>query len=647
MKMRRRELLRREGSEPRSGRGGAPPGGVRIWGFSRSRSRRPEGARPRRSAAGSSSRAVRDYRAARLVWNSRYDSARPAAVIRVADAGDVRTAVEFARAHGRRLITRSGGHSFAGYSTGDGLVLDLSGLTDVSFERGGEAATLGAGATTLATYRALWPRKMAISGGTCPTVGIPGLTAGGGLGVLSRQHGLTCDGLIAVEIVTADGRLVRADEARERRPLSGDPGRRGGNFGIITALTFRLVPVDTPFTFAEYGFPWNSAERVLDAWQSWLPTSHQRTWSAVELATEAPEDGASPAVTIELVHAGGAAQLEAITRELLGAVGVAPTHRASHSGPFVDVESGFYCKGLRPKECALADKSTAGEFPRVALYSKSDVAAGPWPAEGLGVLREWIEKRQRDRTLTPRHFSPAHSIGKVLIEAADGAVNSLAPNATAFVHRDNLFVSQYQARWRTGAPRGIVAANLDWADGLYRAVAPYRSGRAYQNYIDAALEDWEQAYYGANLARLRRVKSKYDPDDFFKFQTVDSAGLRPLAARGGSVPRGGGPAAPRVTEGPPPLAPPDSFLLSSWDRGRRGSRGQVFGAARGRDATGALPTGGESANRPGAGSPSSPLDPEADAARCIDPRAALNHPTAASAAHRPSTRRAIIERAGR
>ncbi len=208
----------------------------------------------------------RGYRAARLVWKSRYDNARSAAVIQVADSGDVRTAVEFARAHNRRLITRSGGHSFAGYSTGDGLVLDLSGLADVRFEPGGEVATLGAGATTL------------------------------------------------------------------------------------------------------------------------------------------------------------------------------------------------------------------------------------------------------------RRFSAAHSIGKVLIEAADGAVNSLAADETAFVHRDNLFVSQYQARWRTGAPRSVVEANLDWTDGLYRAVAPYRSGRAYQNYIDAALDDWEQAYYGANLARLRRVKSKYDPHDFFRFR---------------------------------------------------------------------------------------------------------------------------------
>jgi hypothetical protein len=111
----------------------------------------------------------RDYRAARLAWNSRFDDARPAAVIRAADVADVRTVVDFARAHGRRLIVRGGGHSFAGYSTGDGLVLDMSALTSVKFDSRGEVARLGAGGTTLSAYRGLWQRKMAISGGTCPT----------------------------------------------------------------------------------------------------------------------------------------------------------------------------------------------------------------------------------------------------------------------------------------------------------------------------------------------------------------------------------------------------------------------------------------------------------------------------------------------
>src|SRR3954467_14147836 len=142
------------------------------------------------------------YHASRLIWNSRFDGARPLAVAQVADTGDVRTAVDFARDHGMRLIPRNGAHSFAGYSTGDGLVVDVSRLSSVDVDAGAERARLGAGTTVLPTYRALWPHRRAISGGTCPTVGITGLTAGGGLGFFSRRYGAPCDRLGEVEMVT-------------------------------------------------------------------------------------------------------------------------------------------------------------------------------------------------------------------------------------------------------------------------------------------------------------------------------------------------------------------------------------------------------------------------------------------------------------
>jgi FAD/FMN-containing dehydrogenase len=457
------------------------------------------------------------YEAARLIWNSRYDDAHPEAVVQVANAEDVGTVVDFARDHDLRLIPRSGAHSFAGYSTGEGLVVDLSGLNAVEVEPGGERARLGAGATMLPTYRALWEHQMALSGGTCPTVGITGLTAGGGLGVLSRREGLTCDNLIEVEIVTADGRHLRANERDHSDLFWATRGGGGGSFGIITALSFRLVPVDVLFTHASYAFPWTVAESVLAAWQDWLPDSPRETWSAVELETQAPRGQAPPVVEVEMVHAGPPHELNGIADGLLAAVGVPPVRRLVSSGPFVDVEKDFFCKGLRPKECEMADKSPTGEFPRSALYSKSDVASGPWPRAGLSALAEWIERRQRDRVLTPDDFSAAHTIGKVLIEAADGAVNSIPPDATAFVHRDNLFVTQFQARWRTHAPEDVVAANLEWTDNMYQAVEPFRSGFAYQNYIDADLEGWRHAYYGSNLARLEAVKSTYDPGNFFRY----------------------------------------------------------------------------------------------------------------------------------
>jgi FAD/FMN-containing dehydrogenase len=457
------------------------------------------------------------YGAARLVWNSRFDG-QPLAIAQVADSRDVRDTVDFARGHGLRVVPRNGAHSFAGYSSGDGaVVVDLSRLTGVEVDSHAERARLGAGTTVLPTYRALWPHRRAISGGTCPTVGITGLTAGGGLGFLSRRYGVTCDRLVEVEIVTADGKLLRASGNENQDLYWATRGGGGGNFGVITALTFELVPVDMPFTRAEYVFPWKAAERVLAAWQDWLPTAPRDTSGLLEVLTQAPQDGASPTIELEVVHAGSAAATRRIVADLLGAVGTPPVQSDVTQGPFVDVENDFYCKGLRPKECALAGKSPAGEFPRAALYAKSNVGRGPWPSDGLSALVDGMRRRQEDRTLTPRNFSPAHTIGKLIIEPADGAVNAISPDATAFVHRDNLLVTQYQARWNHGAPQEIAAANVEWTNELYAQTKPYRSGFAYQDYIDPELEGWEHAYYGSNLARLRSIKSKYDPDDFFRF----------------------------------------------------------------------------------------------------------------------------------
>lgn len=457
------------------------------------------------------------YDAARLVANSRFDGARPVAVAEVADGEDVRAVVDFARDRGLRPIPRGGGHSFAGYSTGDGLVVDLGRLDTVEVDAAAGRARVGAGSTLLPTYRALWTHGMAICGGTCPTVGVTGLASAGGLGVLSRRHGLTCDRLIEVEMVTADGELRRASRSENEDLLWATRGGGGGNFGVITALTFEPVPVDSPFTHAHYAFPWSAAERVIAAWQEWLPGSPRETWSCVEVLTQAPADGAEPTIELEVVHAGGEPATRRVVADLLGAIGAGPLRSEVHSGPFVDVEYDFFCKGLRPQEVALAGRTADGAVPRPAFYAKSDIARGPWSSEGLRVLLDGVGGRQRDPILTPRDFSPAHTIGKLILEAADGAVNAISPHATAFAHRDNLFVVQYQARWRDDAPREVVDANIAWVDDLYQRTEAYRSGSAYQAYIDSSLAGWEHAYYGANLARLRRVKAKHDPGDLFRF----------------------------------------------------------------------------------------------------------------------------------
>ncbi|MBA3718282.1 MAG: FAD-binding oxidoreductase [Actinobacteria bacterium] len=456
-----------------------------------------------------------DYDRERLIWNARFET-RPLGVVKVASSEDVRRVIGFARQHDVRVVARNGGHSFGGYSTGDGvIVVDVSRLTDVEVSEDRSRVHLGAGATVLPTYQALWPHKLAITAGTCPTVGITGLTAGGGLGVLGRLYGLTCDSLTHVEIVDADGELLHAGEDRNPDLFWALRGGGGGNFGVVVSQTFRLVPVDMPFTHSTIAFPWQRAARVVTAWQEWAHGVPGELWSALMLETQAPEAG--PSALIEAVYAGDPARVGGFVDELAAAVGTAPSEVKSSTSEFVTVPTDFYCKGLRPEECHTEDLFPGGKLPRSAYYAKSDIATGPWPSAGIEALVAAVEERQRDPLLTPTDFDPHTDAGKILIEIADGAVGSVATDATAFPHRDALFVLQIASRWRKTGSQEVAAANMSWAGELYSEVEPYRSGSAYLGYIDPELEDWEQAYYGANLARLRQIKAQYDPDNFFRF----------------------------------------------------------------------------------------------------------------------------------
>lgn len=433
-------------------------------------------------------------------------------MVKATNAEDVGRTIAFSREHNIPLVARSGGHSFGGYCVADNaLVVDVSELAGVEVSRDGMEARLGAGATLLPIYQALWPHKRAVPGGTCPTVGITGLTAAGGLGVLGRLHGLTCDSLLEAELVTADGKVLRAADDENADLFWAVRGGGGGNFGIVVSLTFRLVPVDMPFTHATIEVSWGDAARVVAAWQEWAHDAPPELWAALMIETQAPELG--PGLLIEAVYAGDPARFDA----LVAAFPAAPSSVKTSTSEFVTIPSDFYCKGLRPDECHTADLFPHGKLPHTAYYAKCDVARAPWPAAGIAELLAAIEERQRDPFLTPADFDPHTDSGKLLLEPADGAVSSVAADATAFPHRDARFVAQYAMRWRKGASGEIEAANLAWAERLWAAVEPYLSGSSYLAYVDTELDDWEEAYYGANLPRLREVKTRYDPDDFFRF----------------------------------------------------------------------------------------------------------------------------------
>src|SRR5918995_4166603 len=225
-----------------------------------------------------------EFEAEIRVFNARFHDARPHAIVRCANPHDVAEAISFARRHGLEHVARSGGHSFAGHSSTRGVVIDVSPMRSVSVE--GEVATVGAGARLGDVYDALAERDLAVPAGTCPPVGIAGLTLGGGLGILGRKHGVLSDRLLRAEIVLADGRVVEADEHHHEDLFWALRGAGGGNFGVVTSLDLRTVHAPTVTNF-HLTWAYANTGAVIDAWQRWAPNAPNELAASLKITDPA------------------------------------------------------------------------------------------------------------------------------------------------------------------------------------------------------------------------------------------------------------------------------------------------------------------------------------------------------------------------
>jgi FAD/FMN-containing dehydrogenase len=451
------------------------------------------------------------YDSARLVFNARYDDVRPLAIVEAAGAEDVTRTIAFVQDHGVPLVSRSGGHSLAGYSTGPGIVLDVSHLNRITLAASGASARVGAGAQLIQVLTQLGRADVAVPAGLCPTVGIAGLTLGGGIGRMSRKHGLTLDALRRIRLVDASGRRITADASTHTDLFWACRGGGGGNFGIVTEFEFDVVPLDTSVTVYDLAWPWSHREQAFESWQQWSRASPPEFQSSLTLSTSGPS-GKSPSVGLEGTYLGAPDKAAPHLAELEASVGVAPTTRKLHTTDYVTAIKDAFCEGINPEYCVA--EASGGVVKRFGLSIKSTFVHGTWPAAALDVISEWLDRRQRDPLLTRE--PAAMNLGKIWFDALGGAAASVPSDATAFVHRDASFCAQYQSRWNVGAPRAVKEANLEWLRGFHAAMAEWNRG-AYVNYSDPDLRDYAQQYYGANLARLEQVKRAYDPHDFFRF----------------------------------------------------------------------------------------------------------------------------------
>lgn len=380
------------------------------------------------------------------------------------------------------MAARGGGHSYAGYSTpSNGLVIDLSRLAAIRANADG-SVRIGAGARLAEVYAALGRIGRCLPGGSCPTVGISGLALGGGVGFLTRAHGLTCDRLVAADVVTPDGVLRHVSATDEPELFWAMRGGGGGNFGVVTAFTFRTAPAPAAVSFFVQ-FEFSAAVDVVGAWQRWIMSSPDELTAGC--AINSPDR-----CVVSGLFLGREAGLAGHLDDLVRRAGVQPTVREVFATSVVNALYGFAgCSGLSAARCSP-----------------------DWTVGGGGVLgRETFTATSRIlyRPTDPAAFVEAlHSENvSVLLEPINGAAGRVAADATAFPHRSALATVQLYA---AGSRRRLIN---ELRDRLGNLIGPW----GYVNYIDPAMPRWAHAYYADNLPRLAATARKYDPDYVLAF----------------------------------------------------------------------------------------------------------------------------------
>jgi hypothetical protein len=406
------------------------------------------------------------YEAIRRPANAAYRDVRPRLVVRCRSVADVVGAMEYARATRDRIVVRGGGHCFAGRSSTDGIVLDMSGLDGISVSSDG-IATIGAGARLAQVYAALHAHGRTIPAGCGPTVGITGLTLGGGIGLLGRKHGLTCDRLVAAQVVLPDRTVVECDRDHEPDLFWGLRGAGGGQFGVVTSLRFDTVPEPMTTRIEGRGI---AHEELVSAWQSWAPDAPDELTVNLTLVAE-------PGAPVRATLFGAATLEEGPTRELLREL-----------APSVELRGGLPYSRLKT---TFADPR---DVPERAARFRSEFFAHSMTHDTLVSLLAQLG----DRGATHRR--------EITFTAMGGAYNRVAEDATAFAHRGERFLLEH------------IAEPADpWVDGSWATAHADGSGRVYPNFPDPALDDWAVAYHAGNLPRLAAVKSAYDPRRVFDF----------------------------------------------------------------------------------------------------------------------------------
>lgn len=426
------------------------------------------------------------YDEAREVWNAMIDR-RPALIVRCESQDDVELAVRFGREHDLLVSIRGGGHNIAGNAVcDDGLMIDLSPMKRVEVDPASRRATVEPGCTLADFDAAVQAHGLATPLGINSTTGVAGLTLGGGFGWLSRKLGMTVDNLLAADVVTADGRRVRASETENDDLFWGLRGG-GGNFGVVTRFEFQLHPIGPEVLSGLIVFPFEQAKPVLSQFASFTETMPDdlNVWMVTRKAPPLPflpeALHGQEIVALAVCYAGDPAEGEKL---------IEPLRRfGTPSGEHV---------GVQPY--------TAWQQAFDPLLTRG--ARNYWKSHNFSRLGEDAIDVIID--YAGRLPSPQCEI---FVGAIGGQTARVAPEATAYSSRDANYVLNVHGRWETADEDERCIA---WAREFFARSQPFASGGAYINFLTQDETDRVAFAYGPTYARLVELKQKWDPANFFR-----------------------------------------------------------------------------------------------------------------------------------
>lgn len=426
-----------------------------------------------------------DFKKRATPWALQYSYTLPQGIAMCINEEDISTCILWAKRNKIPFVARSGGHSYGGYSTTTGLIIDVSSMNKVTHHPESNRITAAAGVRNLNVFETGKKLNLAITHGRCFNVGVAGLVLGGGIGFDMRENGYTCDKLVETKVVLANGKIVTCNENENTDLFWACRGAGGGNFGIHTSFTFDTF---TPGNITIFDIKWSENIReVFTAMQSIIKTAPDTF--GLKLSISAIKQFDTSALTISILGqlSGSESELRSLIAPVLEISG--QTKNKIVTLPYWDGQNEISEEGL----------------PEYA-HERSRFVSGDLSETAFDTIIENLEKWPgTSKAATWKYF------------LLGGEIDKKSPEDMAFVHRGYTMLSSAELEWTKDDSDSVVATNEAWLDKFHNQMEAFTSSHCYQNFIDPAQNDYLNAYYGDNLTKLKEVKRKYDPDNLFRY----------------------------------------------------------------------------------------------------------------------------------